>query len=132
MTANALVVTINWPEEPDRGSETYGPFKDQEERAKWVDDCVEAAKQGWRILDGAHYLLHRVETPFDPNALWERQDAMEVRHDDTETPTVEDWAEIKAAHRSLGHAAVPVVMCSNPRCVEAIMVLRRRREESHA
>jgi hypothetical protein len=67
----ALAVTISWPDDTDRGSETYGPFASVAERDRWVDDCIEASKQGWRMLDGARYLLHRIETPFDPTALWE-------------------------------------------------------------
>lgn len=74
-----FVVTIKWPADPERGSETYGPFEDEIEQADWVDQCQDAADHGWRLLVGAEYLLHRVSDPFDPTALWEQSnDAMKV------------------------------------------------------
>lgn len=77
-----LVVTIKWPEDAERGSETYGPFDNEDAQMAWVDECQEAADAGWRLLQGAEYLLHRVSPPFDANALWEQNDAMAVRHGD--------------------------------------------------
>lgn len=76
-----LVVTVYWPDDQDRGQETYGPFANDDERQAWVDKCMRASDNGWRLLHGASYLIHSVWEPFDPDALWERSgDAMEVRH----------------------------------------------------
>jgi hypothetical protein len=65
------IVTISWPGDAERGMETYGPFSSQQEQVAWVDACQEAAAAGWSLLEGAHYLLHRVIKPFDVDALWE-------------------------------------------------------------
>jgi hypothetical protein len=71
MTAPArpLIAVITWPDDPERGSEHYGPFATSQERDRWVADCQEAADLGWRLLRGAHYLLTTLDTPFDPAAL---------------------------------------------------------------
>lgn len=66
-----LIVTISWPQDPDRGTETYGPFASTAARDTWVDQCMEATAEGWELLSGAHYLLTSVAEPFDPTSLWE-------------------------------------------------------------
>lgn len=64
-----LIVTVNWPDDPDRGIETYGPFDTEQERETWVDECEEAATLGWGLLVGAHYHLYRMDHPFEPTSL---------------------------------------------------------------
>jgi hypothetical protein len=63
------IVTIFWPEDPDRGMEAYGPFDSVEEQSKFVDDCQAATARGWSLLENASYLIHRVAEPFDPTQL---------------------------------------------------------------
>jgi hypothetical protein len=67
---NLLIVTIIHPDDRDR-DETYGPFADEADREQFVKDCEEAADDGWELLQGAHYLIHSLATPFDPTSLWE-------------------------------------------------------------
>ena len=67
-----VLVTLSWPDtDPDRGSETYGPFTEDAEADAWITRCQDAAANGWTLLQDASYLIHRVELPFDPDALWE-------------------------------------------------------------
>ena len=40
------IVTITWPDDPERGSETYGPFPDRAAQAAWVTGCERAAAEG--------------------------------------------------------------------------------------
>jgi hypothetical protein len=77
----ARIVTLSWPDDPERGTETYGPFDSKAEQEKWVSQCQEAAAHGYRALHDVTYLLHRVTEPFDPTALWEQSsDTMKVEH----------------------------------------------------
>jgi hypothetical protein len=62
------LVTVSWPDDPDRGSETYGPFNDGDQEL-WVTLCQEAADLGWTLLQGAHYLIHSTLMPFNPQDL---------------------------------------------------------------
>jgi hypothetical protein len=61
-----LLVTICWPADPERGQETYGPFKRKAAQEAFVDDCITAADQGHPGLEGAHFELHPAYKPFDP------------------------------------------------------------------
>lgn len=65
-------VTLHWPDDPDRGTDgPYGPFDDAEAANAWVDECMRAANDGWRLLIGAHYMIAPMTKPFDPTTLWE-------------------------------------------------------------
>ena len=63
-TGGYLFVKLHWPEDPDRGSETYGPFTDEEARIKWVNEVQAAADGGDPLLKGVHFLLDRMLPPF--------------------------------------------------------------------
>jgi hypothetical protein len=76
---STLMVEITWPDDPDRGSEHYGPFASELARDQWVEDCQEAADLGWLLLRGAHYLLTELTPPFDPTSLMQ-DGASSTRH----------------------------------------------------
>lgn len=63
---STFIVVISWPDDPDRGSEHFGPFSSEEERNFWISDCQQAAGFGWKLLQGASYLLTTLDRPFDP------------------------------------------------------------------
>jgi hypothetical protein len=76
-----VVVHLSWPQDPERGFEVYGPFADHEAADLWVDKCMVAASQGWRLLQGTHYTTLHLDPPFDPDSLWEvGTDAMTQTH----------------------------------------------------
>ena len=60
------IVIVSWPEDPERGIEPYGPFIDEQAALVWIRECEELASLGWRLLQGAHYLVTGVAVPFDP------------------------------------------------------------------
>lgn len=59
-----LVAILHWPADPDRGSEIYGPFKDEPARIAWVDEVSAAATGGDLLLDGVSFILLRMDVPF--------------------------------------------------------------------
>lgn len=63
------IVTISWPDDPDRGVETYGPFENPIAQDKFVAECEAAADRGWDLLKGAHYLITDLAWPFDASKL---------------------------------------------------------------
>jgi len=60
-----LAVTLYWPADPDRGSEIHGPFKDEADREAWVDEVHAAADAGDPLLAGVHFILQRMDLPFE-------------------------------------------------------------------
>jgi hypothetical protein len=66
---NKIIVTIHWPDDPYRGLETYGPFADAPTALAWVGACQEAADLGWKLLQGADYIIDKLDEPFDPGDL---------------------------------------------------------------
>ncbi len=63
------IVTISWPADPERGSETYGLFAGEKEALAWAVRCQDAADLGWRLLQGAQYVVQQLSEPFDPDSL---------------------------------------------------------------
>jgi hypothetical protein len=69
MPTGLLAVIISWPDDPDRGIDPYGPFESEAAQVEWSNDCIEAASLGYELLQGAQYLLTRLDSPFDPRDL---------------------------------------------------------------
>jgi hypothetical protein len=69
MPSGQLIVIISWPDDQDRGIDTYGPFESVVAQVEWSDDCIEAASLGYELLQGASYLLTRIAEPFDTRDL---------------------------------------------------------------
>lgn len=59
-----LLVTIHWPYDADRSPETYGPFKTEQDRRRWVDGL-----EAGLVDPDARFLLHKAAAPFDPQTL---------------------------------------------------------------
>jgi len=64
-TGGYLIATLYWPEDPERGSEVYGPFADEAGRADWVNEVTAAAEAGDGLLAGVHFILDRMTLPFE-------------------------------------------------------------------
>ena len=59
-----LIVILHWPEDPERGSEVYGPFKDEPSQMAWIDNVRAASEAGDFLLDGVHFIATRMDVPF--------------------------------------------------------------------
>lgn len=56
-----ILVTISWPGDIDRGSETYGPFQSFAAAEAWITTIQP-------MLPGAQFMEHKVLAPFEVNA----------------------------------------------------------------
>jgi hypothetical protein len=59
-----LIVILHWPEDPECGSEVYGPFKDETSQMEWAKEVIAAGEAGDFLLAGVHAIVTRMDQPF--------------------------------------------------------------------
>lgn len=60
------IVILHWPDDPDRGQEVVGRVGwTEEERTAWVDEVHAAADAGDGLLQGVHFILTSLNSPFE-------------------------------------------------------------------